>query len=74
MCALALPEYKEIDIMKMGQWAPNSTTCMEYIQPQPFNFSAGMFDAMRKSARVMNMEGAGMKGDYTGQQSHKTHE
>jgi len=44
--------------MKMGRWAPNLLSFMEYIQQQLFTFSAGMSDTMSKITHFTNMEGA----------------
>ena len=57
-CALSVAGYKEMDIMKMGRWAPKSTSFMEYIQQQLSTFSKGMSTAMSQVARFTNMEGS----------------
>ena len=57
-CALSLAGFKPHEIMKMGRWAPNSLSFMEYIQQQLSTFSAGMSDAMSKIKPFTNMEGA----------------
>jgi len=57
-CALSVAGFKPHEIMKMGRWAPNSLSFMEYIQQQLSTFSAGMSDAMSKIKPFTNMEGA----------------
>ena len=69
-CALKLAGYDDIDIMKMGRWAPNSTAFMEYIQQQLSTFSAGMADNMSNVARFTNMEGSVVNEDLRGATVH----
>ena len=57
-CALKLSGRDDVEIMKMGRWAPNSTSFMEYIQQQLSTFSAGMATDMSRIAVFTNMEGA----------------
>ena len=44
--------------MKMGRWAPKSTSFMEYIQQQLSTFSKGMSTNMSRIQKFTNMEGA----------------
>jgi hypothetical protein len=57
-CALSLAGYKDHEIMKMGRWAPKSTSFMEYIQQQLSTFSKGMSTNMSRIQKFTNMEGA----------------
>ncbi len=56
-CDLKLAGYDEVQIRKMGHWAPKSNTFLEYIQSQLLTFSAGMATNMSRVARFSNMEG-----------------
>ena len=62
-CALSIAGFKPHEIMKMGRWAPNSLSFMEYIQQQLSTFSAGMTTAMSKITPFTNMEGATNNND-----------
>lgn len=62
-CALSLAGYRDHEIMKMGRWAPNSTSFMEYIQQQLSTFSAGMARNMSRVAQFTNMEGTVTRDD-----------
>ncbi len=62
-CALKQAGYNDMDIQKMGRWAPNSTSFMEYIQQQLSSFSAGMAAAMSAVPMFTNMEGTVTRED-----------
>ena len=57
MCALNRIGYSDCEIMKMGRWAPDSISLMEYIQQQLSTFSEGMATDMSRIAKFTNMEG-----------------
>ena len=57
-CALKLAGYDEVEIRKVGRWAPRSNAFLEYIQNQLSSFSLGMAANMRQIDRFSNMEGA----------------
>ena len=61
-CALSKAGRKPHEIMKMGRWAPNSLSFMEYIQEQLSSFSMGMSTEMSEIEVFTNMEGA-VNGD-----------
>ena len=56
-CALKLAGRDDIEIQKMGRWAPKSTAFLEYIQQQLSTFSAGMATDMSRIEVFHNMEG-----------------
>lgn len=56
-CALKLSGHSDVEIKKMGRWAPRSTSFLEYIQQQLSTFTDGMSSAMSTIASFTNMEG-----------------
>ncbi|KAL7544964.1 hypothetical protein ACHAWF_008332 [Thalassiosira exigua] len=63
VCALMLSGHSNVEVMKMGRWAPKSTPFMEYIQQQLSTLTTGMVTAMSRIARFTNIEGAVTRGD-----------
>ena len=57
-CALKLAGHDEVEIRKMGRWAPSSSAFLEYIQQQLSTFSEGMSTGMSRIGVFTNMEGA----------------
>ena len=62
-CALKLSGHDEIEIRKMGRWAPKSLALLEYIQQQLSTFSSGMATKMSSIATFTNMEGTAARED-----------
>ena len=65
-CALKLSGHSDVEIKKMGRWAPKSTSFLEYIQQQLSTFTAGMSSAMSSIAHFTNMEGMVTREDRRG--------
>ena len=63
VCALKLAGYDEVEIRKMGRWAPKSNAFLEYIQSQLSTSLIGMVTTMRNIQRFSNMEGAATNED-----------
>ena len=68
--ALKLAGYDDMDSMKMGRWAPNSTAFMEYIDQQLSTFSMGMAEHMSNVARFTNIKGSVTNKDLHGATVH----
>ena len=62
-CALKLAGHTDVEIRKMGRWAPRSQAFLEYIQQQLSTFSQGMAEKMSKIATFTNMEGTTSRVD-----------
>jgi len=57
-CALKLAGHDEVEIRKMGRWAPSASAFLEYIQQQLSTFSEGMSTGMSRIGVFTNMAGA----------------
>ena len=62
-CALKLSGHDDVEIRKMGRWAPRSLAFLEYIQQQLSSFSQGMATNMSNIAMFTNMEGQSARED-----------
>ena len=62
-CALKLSGRDDVEIRKMGRWAPRSTAFLEYIQEQLSTFSQGMSTGMSQIETFTNMEGMTTRED-----------
>ena len=62
-CALKLSGRDDVEIRKMGRWAPRSTAFLEYIQEQLSTFSQGMSTGMSQIKTFTNMEGMTTRED-----------
>ena len=62
-CALKLAGHDEVQIRKMGRWAPKSNAFLEYIQQQLSTFSKGMAASMSRIETFTNMEGSTERED-----------
>ena len=62
-CTLKLVGHTDVEIRKMGRWAPRSQVFLEYIQQQLSTFSQGMAAKMSKIDTFTNMEGTTSRVD-----------
>ena len=62
-CALKLSGHTDVEIRKMGRWAPRSQAFLEYIQQQLSTFSQGMAQSMSRIDKFTNMEGTTTRED-----------
>jgi hypothetical protein len=62
-CALKLAGHDDVEIRKMGRWAPKSQAFLEYIQQQLSTFAKGMATNMSRIATFTNVEGTTARED-----------
>ena len=62
-CALKLAGHDDVEIRKMGRWAPKSNAFLEYIQQQLSTFSKGMAAGMSRIDTFTNVEGSTLRED-----------